>query len=344
MVSKQVMSIGLMVLLGALSAAGQSTSTQSTSTQSTPIQSASTTESVPVAKTGCNAQVRSTYLLGPDDELQISGPELDETTNKSVRVDGEGDIQVPLVGRVHVAGLTVQQAEKELNKRLSKYIKNPQAALDVKELRSQPASVLGAVNTPGVHQVSGRKTLLEMISMAGGIRADAGYSIRITRQVEWGCIPLPGATLDASGRYSVAQVNLQDIMSAKRPEENIQILPQDVVSVPKAELIYVTGAVKKSGGFILGEQETMSVLKAVSLAEGLGTAPDPKHARIVRNVGDQHTEIPVDLKALLQGKGKDVTMQGNDILFIPDSTGRKVALRIMEAAIQTGTGLAIYRP
>ena len=339
MVSKQVKSIGLMVLLGTLSAAGQSTSTPSAATQS-----ASAREAVPVTKAGCNTQVRSTYLLGPDDELQISGPELEETVNKSVRVDGEGDIQVPLVGRVHVSGLTVQQAEQELNKRLSKYIKNPQAALDVKELRSQPASVLGAVNTPGVHQVAGRKTLLEMISMAGGIRADAGYSIRITRQVEWGCIPLPGATLDASGRYSVAQVNLQDIMSAKRPEENIQILPQDVVSVPKAELIYVTGAVKKSGGFILGEQETMSVLKAVSLAEGLGTAPDPKHARIVRNVGDQHTEIPVDLKALLQGKGKDVTMQGNDILFIPDSTGRKVALRIMEAAIQTGTGLAIYRP
>jgi polysaccharide export outer membrane protein len=339
MVSKQVKSIGLMVLLGALSAAGQSTSTQSASTQS-----ASTTDPVPVAKTGCNAQVRSTYLLGPDDELQISGPELEEATSKSVRVDGEGDIQVPLVGRVHVAGLTVQQAEKELNKRLSKYIKNPQAALDVKELRSQPASVLGAVNAPGVHQVSGRKTLLEMISMAGGIRADAGYSIRITRQVEWGCIPLPGATLDASGRYSVAQVNLQDIMSAKRPEENIQILPQDVVTVPKAELIYVTGAVKKSGGFILGEQETMSVLKAVSLAEGLGPAPDPRHARIVRNIGDQRTEIPVDLKKLLQGKGQDVTMQGNDILFIPDSTGKKVALRIMEAAIQTGTGLAIYHP
>jgi len=339
MVSQQVKSIGLMVLLGALSAAGQSTSTQSASTQS-----ASTTDPVPVAKTGCNAQVRSTYLLGPDDELQISGPELEEATSKSVRVDGEGDIQVPLVGRVHVAGLTVQQAEKELNKRLSKYIKNPQAALDVKELRSQPASVLGAVNAPGVHQVSGRKTLLEMISMAGGIRADAGYSIRITRQVEWGCIPLPGATLDASGRYSVAQVNLQDIMSAKRPEENVQILPQDVVTVPKAELIYVTGAVKKSGGFILGEQETMSVLKAVSLAEGLGPAPDPRHARIVRNIGDQRTEIPVDLKKLLQGKGQDVTMQGNDILFIPDSTGKKVALRIMEAAIQTGTGLAIYHP
>ena len=292
--------------------------------------------------------VRSTYLLGAEDQLQISGPEPDDASGapKIVSVDGEGDIQVPLVGRVHVAGMTVQQAEGELNKKLSVYVKHPQAALDVKELRSQPASVLGAVNQPGIHQVSGHKTLLEMISLAGGVRQDAGYSIRITRQVEWGCLPLPGATMDASGRFSVAQVNLQDIMEAKVPEENIQILPHDVVTVPKAELIYVTGAVKKSGGFILGEKQNMSVIQALSMAEGLGTTPDTKHAKILRvNPGSDHrTEIPVDLKTILQGKSQDVPLQGNDILFVPDSTGKKIALRALEAAITTGTGVAIYRP
>jgi polysaccharide biosynthesis/export protein len=322
--------IGLVVLFLAVGGDGRATSPEAADSQ----------------QAGCNSQVRSTYLLGPEDELQISGPELEELTTKTVRIDGEGDIQVPLVGRVHVAGLTVQQAEQELNKRLSTYIRHPQAALDVKDLRSQPASVLGAVNSPGVHQVEGHKTLLEMISLAGGVRPDAGYSIRITRQVEWGCIPLPGAKLDASGRFSVAQVNLQEIMEAKTPEENIQILPHDVISVPKAELVYVTGDVKKSGGFVLGERQTMSVLQAVSLAEGMGPAPDPKHAKILRLApgADQRTEIPVDLKSILQGKGGDVPMQGNDILFIPDSTGKKVALRFMEAAISTGTGLAIYRP
>ena len=292
--------------------------------------------------------VRSTYLLGADDQLQISGPEPDEAAGppKVVGVDGQGDIQVPLVGRVHVAGMTVQQAEQEVNKKLAVYVKKPQATIDVKELRSQPASVLGAVNQPGVHQVAGHKTLLEMISLAGGVRPDAGYSIRITRQVEWGCIPLPGATLDASGQFSVAQVKLQDIMEAKVPEENIQIFPHDVISVPKAELIYVTGDVKKSGGFILGEKQNMSVLQAISMAEGLGQAPDTKHAKILRMTpgADQRTEIPVDLKTILAGKGHDVPLQGNDILFVPDSTGKKIALRALEAAITTGTGVAIYRP
>src|SRR5580704_14418470 len=172
---------------------------------------AAISQAADVQQAACKTDaVRSTYLLGAEDQLQISGPEPDDASGapKIVSVDGEGDIQVPLVGRVHVAGLTVQQAEQELNKKLSVYVKHPQAALDVKELRSQPASVLGAVNQPGVHQVSGHKSLLEMISLAGGVRPDAGYSIRITRQVAWGCIPLPGATLDASGQFYVAQVRL----------------------------------------------------------------------------------------------------------------------------------------
>jgi len=297
------------------------------------------------SKMGCNNQVRSTYLLGPDDELTISAPELDVQPGKTMRVDGEGDVQVPLVGRVHIAGLTVQQSEQEINKRLTTYIRDPQVAIDVKELRSQPASVLGAVNTPGIHQVQGHKTLLEMISMAGGIRADAGYSIRITRQMEWGCIPLANATVDASGQFSVAQVSLQSIMEAKTPADNIQILPHDTITVPKAELVYVTGEVKKSGGFILGEHESMSVLQAVSLAEGLGQTADKKHAKILRlNPGsDQRVEIAVNLQGIYEGKSGDVPMQGYDILFVPGNASKKVALRVIEAAIQTGTGVAIYR-
>jgi polysaccharide export outer membrane protein len=328
MIWTRVMAVGLIAMMASVGVLGQSEASPAVDPQ----------------KPACGDQVRSTYLLGPEDQLQISGPELDEPAGKLVGVDGEGDIQAPMVGRVHVAGLTVQQAEKELNTRLKKYIKNPQVAVELKELRSQPVTVGGEVGAPGVHQVSGHKTLLEMLAVAGGTKPDAGYSIRITRDVEWGCLPLANAKLDPTGRYSVAQVSYSDIMNAKSPQENIQIFPHDIISVPKAELIYVSGAVKKQGGFILGEHQTISVLQALALAEGYGPAPDGKHARIIRTVGDSRIEIPVDLKTLNQGKGKDVMMQGNDNLFIPDSTGKRVALRIMEAAIQTGTGLAIYHP
>lgn len=296
-------------------------------------------------KPACDNEIRSTYLLGPDDQLEISEPELAEFANKPARIDSEGDVQVPLVGRVHVAGMTVQQTEQQLDKVLTKYIRNPQVAVSVAEIRSQPVSVLGAVNTPGVQQVHGHKTLLEMIALAGGVRQDAGYSVRITRQLAWGCIPLPDSRLDPSGKFSVAEVNLKKIMAAQDPADNIQIFPHDVISVPKAEMVYVVGEVKKSGGFVLGEHQSISVLQALSLAEGISGPADTRHSRIMRlkRDADQREEIPVDVKSVLNGKKPDVPLQADDILFIPGSTGKKAALRALEAAIQTGTGLAIWR-
>jgi polysaccharide biosynthesis/export protein len=307
--------------------------------------SSSTSPKSDELKAKCSDQVRSTYLLGPGDQLEISAPELTELANKQVRVDGEGDIEVPMGGRVHVAGLTAKQTEEQLNKVLSTYIRQPQVVVSIAEVRSQPVSVLGAVNAPGVHQVQGHKTLLEMLASAGGIRQDAGYSVRITRELEWGCIPLPNARLDTTGKFSVAELNLKKIMEAKNPEENIQIFPHDVISVPKAEMVYVIGDVRRSGGFVLGEHQSMSVLQALSLAEGLNSTADSRHARILRleHNADQRVDVAVDVKRILNGKGPDVPLQGDDILFVPGSTGKKAAVRALEAAVQTGTGLAIWR-
>src|SRR5215467_1772892 len=329
MQTTRVLPVGLMILFLSPRIAGQ-------------IRPASGSE---VQKEKCADRVRSTYLLGPDDQLEISAPELSEFGNKPAQIDGDGDVQVPLVGRVHLAGLTPQQAETDLDKVLRKYIRDPQVVVNVSEVRSQPVSILGAVNTPGVHQVQGRKTLLEMLASAGGIRPDAGYSVRITRQLDWGCIPLPGAATDGSGQFSVAEVNLKKIMEAKDPAENIQILPHDVISVPKAEMVYVIGEVKRSGGFVLGEHQSISVLQALSLAEGLNGAADARHSKILRSKrdADQREELPVDIKDLFKGKKQDVSMQADDILFVPGSTGKKAALRAIEAAVQTGTGIAIWR-
>jgi polysaccharide biosynthesis/export protein len=297
------------------------------------------------ANSRCSSLKSSAYVLGIGDQVEISGPELTNSAEKPSQVDADGTLQVLLVGRVHVGGLTVQQAEEKLNSLLSMYIREPRVALSVVNVESRPVSVLGAVNTPGVYQVRGKKTLLEVLSQAGGIRPDAGYSARITRQVEWGCIPLPNAQLDASGRFSIASVNLKEITEAQDPGGNIEIFPHDIISVPKAEMVYVVGEVRRSGGFVLGEHQSMSVLQALSLAGGLNTGADSKHAKILRmrSGNSQREELSVNVKAVLTGKKTDVAMQGDDILFIPSSTGKKAALRALEAAVQTGTGLAIWR-
>jgi polysaccharide export outer membrane protein len=119
-----------------------------------------------------------------------------------------------------------------------------------------------------------------------------------------------------------------------------------VISVPKAELVYVTGEVKRSGGFTLGEHQSISVLQAVAMAEGVDKTASLKGTKILRETpaGQSRSEIPVHLGEILAGKAPDVRMQPNDILFVPGNTAKKAGWRAMEAAIQIGTGIAIWRP
>ena len=199
---------------------------------------------------------KSTYILGPDDQIGIRVLDLEEFAEgasgkeRSYRIDLRGQINLPLIGRMKVAGQTVEQVEATLADRLKEYLKNPSVTVMVAEYKSQPISVIGQVQTPGVHQLQGRKNLLEVISVVGGLKPEAGHQIKITRKIEFGAIPLPTAKLDSTGQYSVAEVSVKRIMNAQSPEENIQIQPFDVISVPKAELVYVVGNVKRSGGIV----------------------------------------------------------------------------------------------
>jgi len=293
-------------------------------------------------------QSQALYVLGPDDQITIRVLNLEEIGTDHTdpyRIDVRGYINVPLIGRVQAGGLTVEQLETELSHRLTKELQEPTVAISIKEFRSQPVSILGAVMTPGVHQIRGPKTLFEILSAAGGLKLDAGNTIHITRHRKAGPIPLPGARLDATGQFYVAEVKVKSVMEAKNPEENIIIFPDDVISVPKGELVYVTGAVHRSGGFVLNEKENISVLEALSLAEGLDHAAGPGSSRILRLAADgtSRTEIPLDLKKILAGKSKDVPLIANDILFVPTSASKNALLRGLETGINVGTSLAIYR-
>jgi polysaccharide export outer membrane protein len=288
----------------------------------------------------------SSYILGPGDQLTFSGISADEIANKPFRVDADGQVNLPMVGRLPAAGLTLRQFEESLNKLLSTYIREPQVVVTITEFHGQPVSVLGAVKAPGTLQLEGRKNLLEMIALAGGFREDSGNLIEITRELEWGSIPLAGATIDPSGKFSVAQVNIKQILTGKNPGANIPILPHDVVTVPKAELVYVIGSVNKAGGFVLSEKENMSLLQALSLAAGLERTADSRHAKILRMQSDQEQrkEVVVDIKKILEGESNDVPLHGGDILFVPDSAAKRVGIRTMDAIVQAAIGAAIWRP
>ena len=225
------------------------------------------------------------YRLGANDEVVVQVLDAEEIPDKPLRIDGRGNLSLPLLGRVVAAGLTVEQLETELAARLAHFLHEPQVTVSLAEVRSRPVSVLGAVNRPGVHQIDSPKTIVEMLSLAGGLREDAGHTIKITRRADSGTIPLGAARADPSGRFSVAEINVKDVLEARRPEDNIVILAHDVISVPRAEMVYVIGEVEKSGGFVLEDRESVSVLQALSLAGGLTAVAGVEQARILRGDG-----------------------------------------------------------
>lgn len=254
------------------------------------------------------------YRLGPDDQLSITvlqAPELNTTT----RISEQGVISLPLLGTVHAGGLTAIELEQALEEQLGrKYIKNPDVTVQVTEVRSHSVSVVGAVQRPGILQVRSSTTLLDVLSLAGGLTPDAGDAVMVLRNAAG--VPVPPI-----------EVKLKALMESRDPSLNVPIYPGDVVNVRDAEIVYVVGAVNKPGAFAMRGNDRLTVLRALALGEGLASTAAKGHAVVVRTgPGGDRVEIPVDLAALLKGKTRDVTLEAHDVLFVPTS-GSKVAAR-----------------
>jgi polysaccharide export outer membrane protein len=294
-------------------------------------------------------QTISGYILGPDDEIMIRGieaAEISDKPDKAVLIGTNGNITLPLIGRVKAGGLTVEQLEAELNTRFKEFIQEPQISVTVTEFRSQPVSVFGAVTKPGVVQLRGRQTLYEVLSMAGGPRDTAGSILTVTRPRQSGDIPLPSATVDRTGQFSTAELNVQEILEGKNSAANIEIRPNDIISVSEASsnMIYVVGDVQRAGAFTLGGQRNVSVLRAVSLAGGLGRTAKPEKARIVHEVPGEPKlrEVAVNIQQILSGKTRDVEMGPDDILVVPTSSRKTFTTTFIPNTVSAAVGAAIY--
>jgi polysaccharide export outer membrane protein len=287
-----------------------------------------------------DTNIKSSYILGPNDQITVHALDAEEISDKPYRITAAGDVTFPMIGKIKAAGLTIEELESALVKALQEFIRQPKVAVSVTEFRSQPVSVIGAVTNPGVLQLQGNKTIIEVLSMAGGVRNDAGSSLTITRKREWGVLPLPDAKLDPTAQFSTGEIKLKDLLGARNPEQNILIRPNDVISLNRnSEVVYVLGAVKRAGGFPMNDHDTLSVLKAISLAEGLDRTAAPQKAKILRVTpgATRRTELLVNLDKIFSGKSEDIPLQQDDILFVPDSKEKRAVLRTLEALASIGS-------
>jgi polysaccharide biosynthesis/export protein len=268
--------------------------------------------------------IRPDYVLGPNDQILIRAPGVDEINERPFRIDTEGFVNLPLIGRLRVAGLTVQQLETELVTRLREYIVQPVVSVSVVQFRSEPVFFVGAFLRPGIYPLQGRRTLVEMISSVGGLQPKASRRIRVTRRAEYDVIPLPGATQDPEKKTSSVEISMGTLRENINPAEDIVLKPYDVISVDRAELVYVSGEVTKVGGLELEERDSVSVLQALAMSGGYTRDADRTKLRILRPIMGtaRRGEINVDMKSVLEGKANDFPLLPNDVIYVPRSFKR----------------------
>ncbi len=251
------------------------------------------------------------YRLGPEDVLQITlfniPREEEGVTPRQVdtRVSQEGMLTLPLVGNVKVAGLTASELEQALRERYHKYIRNPQVGVRVTEFRSQRISVLGAVRTPNVYQLTGPKTLVDMLAMAGGITEKAGSQIHIYRQ-------------GPEGRQSL----VFDLFAlASNPAVSaLPVQAGDVINVPDAGMFFVDGAVNRPGSYPLSRPYTLS--QALSVAGGV-RAPIADYTGVTiyrRKDATNFDKVAVNLKEVRDAGAADPKIEADDVIFVPISS------------------------
>ncbi len=262
--------------------------------------------------------------LGAGDLIDVTVYNVPEMATKA-RVGNNGDVYLPLIDYVHVADLTVEEAQIVIEKRLDGggFVRSPHVTIFVDEANSQGVTMLGEVARPGIYPALGDRKLYDMISGAGGFTPVASRRVSILHRNQ-----------NQATTLSLPR-NLTDDLSG-----NVSVVPGDTINVPKAPIVYVVGDVGRPAGLIV-DNGTLTVLQAIALTGGTNRTAKLNSVRIVRKQGSNMTEMVVPLKKMLRAKAPDITLQADDILFVPVSGARIAATRTIDAMAQVATGMTL---
>ena len=278
----------------------------------------------------------SSTTIGAEDTIPVVALGADEIS-KPWRVSSTGDLTLPLLGRIHVAGKTTEQLENELTDKLSSYIRNPAVTVYISEFRSGTVTVQGAVEKPGRFQTEGKKTLLGVLMMAGGVKSP-GPTLKVTRASRYGAIPLPGARKALVGDTSSIEIPITAALDAGTPAANLIMEPEDVVSVSIVQrLVYILGEVNRGGAVELVTQDSVSIVQVLAAAGGFTKVASPGKTTILRKDSEgRYTPMgSVDLKKIMAGKDEDKLLLAGDIVIVPSSN---VKFYLQSALLAAATG------
>jgi polysaccharide export outer membrane protein len=266
-----------------------------------------------LAIAGASAAAQDTsaeYKIGPKDLLEISVLGVPEINKLVARVSEEGRITLPLLGEVEVGELTKFELEKKLAQLAGeKIVRKPEVTVHILEYVSRRVSVVGAVEKPGPVELLGRQTVLSVLSAAGGLTRDAGEDIIIIRQL-------------AGGGSTSIRISIDGLFVRGDPELNVPLEPGDVVNVPvdRTVTIYVFGQVKNPGALQVKRSSLPTLTQAIAQAGGFTDRANKKRVKIRRkDASGKDIEFSVNVRSILKGKIKDVPLQVNDTVYVPES-------------------------
>jgi polysaccharide export outer membrane protein len=274
------------------------------------------------------ADTRETLLIGRGDKLDVSVLDTPEF-EQHPRVTDAGDIPLIGVGDVNVLSLTPSAAAAKIRERLISmhYMNHPDVTVTVEEYATQVVSVLGQVKAPGTYSISTSRSILSIIALAGGLTDTADY--RMTIQRRDGSQEPVSYTLSNDPRAAIA--------------DDVQVFPGDTVVVPKAGIAYVLGDVNRPGGFVMQNTHSqLTVMQAVALAGGTPPSAVPSHAKLIRRTPEGgYRETTVNFSAIQKGKQADIALQPDDVLYMPFSYLRNLAVNASGIVASTASA-AVY--
>ena len=251
------------------------------------------------------------YRIGPKDLLEIKVQEVPELSNLGVRVSEDGSITLPLAGNIGLAGMTKDDVEKLIARVLIErnLVKNPQVSVFIKEYQSQVVSLIGAVTKPGIYQLVGRVTLLDIISQAGGFKESASNEIFVLREGQ-------------GGAAATMRIDLEDLTVNGNPKLNIPLQPGDVINIPADEVIsiFVFGAVRSPGALQVKKSSRINIVQAIAQAGGLTESGKYSGITIKRTLKDGREEnLKVNLMDIIRGKKPNIVLLKGDVVFVRES-------------------------
>ncbi len=287
----------------------------------------------------------SAYRLGDGDLIEIAVYGVDEFQH-TLRINSSGLIHLPLVGEVEASGLTARQLEQKLKTLLEgDLIRNPHVSVFVKEYRSQPLLILGAVNRPGQYQIVQHTNLIEVIAMAGGLGPEAADHIVLQRRA---ALPVNGSAYSAPDPPQVVEIDLKELLTYGNLALNVPVQGGDVINVPErqVELFYVIGEVHRAGPFELPSDKKLLLTQAVALAGGPTRTAKAKNARLVRydQQGVVRQDIALNVSAILKGEEPDILISPNDVIFIPGSNIKTIGYGMLGIIPTIASSAIIYGP